>query len=54
MIAPRTQRNLAILGALALVAIFLGANARLVAVAVQSQPACVENAASAMPARRSC
>lgn len=49
----RAQQGLAIAGALAALAVFLGANAHLLAVALTSQPACavIDTAA---PARRAC
>lgn len=51
---PATQKRLAILGALALVAVFLGANAHLIVVAVQSQPDCVAVSPDRAPARHAC
>ena len=45
---------LAFAGALALLAVFLGANAHLVTVAVGSQPPCAEISADRVPARHSC
>lgn len=50
----RGQRWLAIGAAVAGLALFLGANARLVAVAFRSQPACVAALPDRVPARHSC
>lgn len=50
---PAVQKRLAVGAALAAVLLFLGANALLLTVALQSQPDCRETA-GAMPARRSC
>ncbi|WP_413875678.1 hypothetical protein [Albidovulum sp.] len=49
----RAQRLLAIAGAVLAAAVFVGANAHLLAVAIGSQPGCVEKAA-AMPAKPAC
>ena len=49
---PAVQKRLAISAALAAVLLFLGANAHLLTVALQSQPDCRETA-GAMPCRRS-
>lgn len=49
----RTQKRLAIAGAVAVALVFLTANARLLAVALQSQPDCAM-VANAAPARRAC
>lgn len=48
------QKRLAILGALALVAVFVGANAHLIAVAFRSQPDCVAISPDRAPARHAC
>ena len=50
---PAVQKRLAIGAALAAVLLFLGANAHLLTVALQSQPDCRETAGE-MPAMRSC
>lgn len=47
------QKRLAIAAALAVVAAFVGANAHLLTVALQSQPECRE-ATGALPAKRAC
>lgn len=49
-----TQKRLAILGAIALVAVFLGANAHLITVAFRSQPGCVAVSPDRAPARHAC
>lgn len=51
---PRMQRVLALSGAAAVVALFLGANLHLVRVATQSQPVCVAVIGAPVPARQSC
>jgi hypothetical protein len=48
------QKRLAIAGALAALAVFVVANAHLVSVAFQSQPACVAADGAALPAQRAC
>jgi hypothetical protein len=48
----RLQKRLALGAALVAVAVVLAANARLVALAIGSQPACV--ATDAAPAKRAC
>lgn len=48
------QKRLAIGAALAVVAVFLAANARLVLLAHRSQPACVAVTGGAIPADRAC
>lgn len=50
---PAVQKRLAVGAALAAVLLFLGANAHLLTIALQSQPDCRETA-GAMPARQSC
>lgn len=50
----RNQRRLAILGAGMAVAVFVGANAHLIAVAFQSQPECGAISSERAPARHSC
>lgn len=50
---PAAQRRAAIAGAVLTAAIFLAANAHLLAVAITSQPECVAQDA-AMPARSAC
>jgi hypothetical protein len=50
---PRAQKRLALAAALALVAVFLGANLHLLTVALGSAPACTA-AAGAAPARPAC
>ena len=50
---PAVQKRLAISAALAAVLLFLGANAHLLTVALQSQPECRE-AAGLIPAKRVC
>lgn len=49
-----TQKRLAIAGAIALVAIFAGANAHLIAVAFGSHPECAPISAARAPARDMC
>lgn len=49
-----TQKRLATVGALALVGLFIAANAQFIAAAFRSQPACVATADAAMPAKRVC
>lgn len=49
-----TQKRFAILGALALVTVFVGANAHLITVAFQSQPDCVAISPDRAPARHAC
>lgn len=51
---PAHQRQLAIVGAVAVVAAFVAANAHLVVTAVASQPACTARPDGPVPARRSC
>lgn len=50
----RRQKYLAAFGALVAVGIVLAANAHLVVVAFESQPACVAVADAAQPAKRAC
>lgn len=50
---PAAQRRAAIAGAVLTVAIFVAANAHLLAVAIGSQPECVAQDA-AMPAKPAC
>lgn len=50
---PAAQKRLAVGAAVAALLLFLGANAHLLAVALQSQPECRE-AAGLEPARRAC
>ena len=47
------QKRLAVAGAIAVAALFIVANAHLLAVAMRSQPDCVA-AMGAMPAKRAC
>lgn len=49
-----TQKRLAIAGALAALALFVGANVHLIAVAFSSQPPCGAISADRAPARHSC
>lgn len=49
----RGQRRAAIAGAVLTVAVFFGANAHLLAIAIGSQPGCVAEEA-AMPAKPAC
>ncbi|MFV0246023.1 MAG: hypothetical protein ACK5IB_13535 [Qingshengfaniella sp.] len=49
----QSQKRLAVLGALALIAVFLGANAHLLTVAFGSQPEC-RAVAHAAPAKTAC
>lgn len=53
---PQTQKQLAIGGALALVALLFAYKAAMVSAAFTSQTACVaiDDSAAAMPARRAC
>ncbi|MFA7434118.1 MAG: hypothetical protein WCZ72_10465 [Gemmobacter sp.] len=48
------QKRLALLGALAALGLVLAANAHLLAVALESRPACVATDAAAAPAKRAC
>ncbi|WP_289042556.1 hypothetical protein [uncultured Aliiroseovarius sp.] len=50
---PTVQKRLAISAALIVAAVFIGANAHLLTVALTSQPECRE-AAGTMPAKRAC
>ncbi|WP_347265929.1 hypothetical protein [Paracoccus sp. (in: a-proteobacteria)] len=50
----RNQKRLAILGACTVAAVFLGANAHLIAVAFNSQPDCGAISSERAPARHSC
>lgn len=54
MMAARTQKCITILGALVGIALFAAANAHLLTVAFQSQPACATIEAGPAPARRVC
>lgn len=49
-----TQKRLAIAGALAVVAVFLGANAHLFTIAFQSHPDCAVISDDRAPARNMC
>ncbi|MCC7320007.1 MAG: hypothetical protein IT542_03415 [Rubellimicrobium sp.] len=48
------QKRLAVAGALAVVAVFVGANAHLIATAFASHPACATITADRAPARDAC
>ena len=50
---PAVQKWLALAGAVLVVAVFVAANAHLLAVAIGSQPGCVVDKAKA-PAKRAC
>ncbi len=52
--SPARQRNLALAGAAAVVAVFLAANLHLVIAAVNSQPECTAVADAPASARHSC
>lgn len=49
-----TQKRLAVVGAAALIGLFVAANAQFISAALRSQPACVVTADAAMPAKRVC
>lgn len=52
--SQRTQKRLALLGALAFVGLVAAANAQLVTAAFRSQPDCVAVEGAAMPSKRVC
>lgn len=49
-----SQKRLAVLAALSAIAVVVAANAQLMTVAFRSQPACVADEGSAVPAKRAC
>lgn len=51
---PGTQKRLAIAGALIGLAVFLGANAHLITVALRSQPSCTVDPSGPTPAKPVC